>query len=107
MERLPFEIPDPHEGNPSVKTSVELPDYHPIKEAELSELLSMASLSRNPIIYAKVKVRLYQAIPGMTSPRPINGHAYNRMNELDTVFERGLEEGILPILGSRIGKIFL
>lgn len=75
-------IPCPHEKGASI--SEKLPDYHPINEAEIAELLNEAlrleAILNKPGIknnahllvgrIAGIQVRLNQGIKGMTCPRP-------------------------------------
>lgn len=75
-------IPCPHEKGASI--SEKLPDYHPINETEITELLGealrLAAILDKPGIknnahllvgrIAAIQVRLTQGIKGMTCPRP-------------------------------------
>ena len=79
-----FRRPCPHESS-STKCSTTLPDHHPLTREGVIELLNYAKDTTEAQEWAKVTVRLTQAIPGMVCPAPLNGRVANKSTKLETL----------------------
>ncbi len=94
-----FRIPCPHAANSKIPSGKRCPDYHPLSPKGVKALLDYAKENcGNSGIVAAVQVRLTQAIPGMTCPKPIRGKVANRSEKLDQVYITGYKTGGTPEL---------
>jgi hypothetical protein len=104
--RFDFEIPCPHEADPSISHGVTLPDYHPLTTEEIAKLLNFAKEHKGDgCTVAAVQVRLGQAVKGCTCPRTIHGESARRSTQLDRIFVDRYELGGTPDLVEVIERL--
>lgn len=73
MNTYTWEIPCPHEANPSLPKDVPAPDHHPLDREGVMELLLLAEKNLNDgCLLSKIPIRLCQAIPGKVCPEGSN-----------------------------------
>lgn len=85
--QYPFEIPCPHDTDPSISSDVMLPNYHPLSREDIVNLLNFAKdHGGDGGALSKVMVRLSQGIPGMTYPHSIDDDVSEKSARLDQVF---------------------
>lgn len=75
----------PHERGEVKPATAKCADHKPLTLAELEGLLQMA-VTANCQHRVRIQVRLNQAIPGMTCPRPINGVAAAKMGKIGKLY---------------------
>lgn len=74
--------------------TMDQPDYEPLTRREVVNLLNEAIAvkdhsANDPHVaskIARIQVRLDRAIPGMTTPRPIDGPVSDALNQLDHAY---------------------
>lgn len=102
MIELDFEKPCQHHATQH-ENGQEHPDHHPLRREEVAELLTFMKLgAADAGLWSKAAVRLCQAIPGMTCPRPINGAVARKHLKLENLLVSKAEEGATPDLVSAI-----
>jgi hypothetical protein len=67
------------------------PHHYPLTDREIEELAGVAwdTPASSPYRLERIQVRLLDAIPGMTVPRPIDGAVADRMNAMERLFVDG------------------
>lgn len=75
----------PHERDKRKPTNASYSDYKPLGIEKLKLLLTVAA-GADWKLQAKIQVRLTQAIPGMTCPRPTSGPVAKKMVTLDRLY---------------------
>lgn len=82
-----YAIPCPYPHNETV------PDYHPLTEEEILDLLNAArdanqlsDYSESVTTISDIQVRLNQGIVGIICPRPIDGPLAWRLNAVDSLY---------------------
>ncbi len=82
---MKIDIRCPHERDRELRTDIYVSDHKPLTFREMKSLLETAATAdvhnRN-----RIQVRLNQAIPGMTCPRPTVGKVARRMTRLDALY---------------------
>lgn len=106
MKHYEWEVPCPHEVDSSLPTTVNASDHHPLTKDEITGILNFSKdHAGDGCLVSKAQVRLTQAIPGMTCPRPIDGSVAEKKNRLDEVFVRRFRLGGTPDLVEAIWLI--
>ncbi len=73
---------------------VHLPDHHPLTMKEVEDILNFAGKNhRRRTITMRAQNRLFQGIPGMTCPRPVEGSVFQSLHKLGTLFIENCDQG--------------
>lgn len=94
-----FHVPCNHERG------VTVPDFHPLSLEEVCALLVAAPSCDSSRERSSIHIRLCQAIPGMTCPRPIDGPVAEKDDAMSALWVEWCESGF-PDPPAMVRKIF-
>ncbi len=86
-EVVQLSMPCLHEIGKETDHARKVPDYHPLTDLEIQELLDMAAgCTDDAYILSRILKRLTQGVPGVTCPRELFGPVGDRVMRVRKLF---------------------